>query len=200
MTGHFNLRINFLLKIAKTHSIKNMKKLLYISTLFVAVFAINACKSDNKATTDLKTTIAALEDSIFTKEGGIKPLQEENGRKLTTAYEEYAVSGIPDSIAVEVLNKAAAIAKNVNGSYAKSIQLLQQIYTNYPESPRAADAEFMEAYTYNELQDYDTAQKLYNTFIQKHPKHPMYQTAILELQNLGKTNEMVLEEIIKMNK
>lgn len=175
-----------------------MKKLLYISTLFVAICTINACKSDTKATTDLKTTITALEDSIFTKEGGIKPLQEENGRKLTAAYEEYAVSGIPDSVAVEVLNKAAAIAKNVNGSYAKSIQLLKQIYTNYPESPRAADAEFMEAYTYaNDLQDYDTAKKLYDAFMQKHPKHPMYETAILEVKNLGKTPEMMIEEFKK---
>jgi TolA-binding protein len=172
-----------------------MKKLLYISTLFIAILAINACNSENKATTDLKASITALEDSIFTKDGGINPLQEENGRKLTSAYEEYAASGVPDSVAIEVLNKAAAIAKSVNGSYAKSVQLLNQIYTNYPKSPRAADAEFMEAYTYaNDLQDYDTAQKLYNAFIQKHPKHPMFQTAILELKNLGKTPEMIIEE------
>jgi hypothetical protein len=175
-----------------------MKKLLYISTLFVAIFAINACKSDTKATTDLKTTIAALEDSIFTKEGGIKPLQEENGRKLVVAYEEYALSGVADTVAIEALYKASAIAKNVNGSYAKSVQLLHQIYTNYPESPRAADAEFMEAYTYaNDLQDDDTAKKLYDAFIQKHPNHQMYETAILEIKNLGKTPEMMVEEFKK---
>jgi TolA-binding protein len=178
-----------------------MKKLLYIATLSVAIFAINACKSDTKATVDLTTTISNLEDSIFTKEGGIKPLQQENGRKLTTAYEEYAASGVADTVAIEALNKAAAIAKNVTGSYAKSIQLLKQIYTDYPESPRAADAEFLEAYTYaNDLQDYDTAQKLYMAFTKKHPNHPMFSTTVLELKNLGKTPEMMIEEFKKMNK
>jgi TolA-binding protein len=178
-----------------------MKKLLYIATLSVAIFVINACKSDTKATVDLKTAIENLEDSIFTKEGGIKPLQEDNGRKLTAAYEEYAASGVADTVAIEALNKAAAIAKNVNQGYAKSIQLLKQIYTNYPESPRAADAEFLEAYTYsNDLQDYDTAQKLYTAFIQKYPKHQMYKSAVLELKNLGKTPEMMIEEFKKMKK
>jgi TolA-binding protein len=89
----------------------------------------------------------------------------------------------------------------VTGSYAKSIQLLKQIYTDYPESPRAADAEFLEAYTYaNDLQDYDTAQKLYMAFTKKHPNHPMFSTTVLELKNLGKTPEMMIEEFKKMNK
>ncbi|MFT5834337.1 MAG: tetratricopeptide (TPR) repeat protein [Cognaticolwellia sp.] len=173
----------------------------YIYLLFaIAIISLNSCKSDITTASDENLSIEALEDSIFTKEGGIKPAQDTNGKKLIAAYEALAASDVPDSVAVEMLFKAAAIAKNVNRDFTKSVEVLNKLYKDFPKSPRAGDAQFMEAYTYaNDMQDYDKAKKLYDTFLAQYPDHAMFKTGVLEVRNLGKTPEMMIEEFKKRN-
>ncbi len=174
-----------------------MKYNYLIISFSILIIGLNACKSDVK-TSNNALSIESLEDSVFTDDGGIRPMQEENAHKLTAAYEAYAASGVADSVAVEALFKAAAVAKNTTSSYAKSIQILNQIYTKYPTSPRAASAEFIEAYTYaNDLQDSEKGKQLYEAFLKKYPTHPMAATAQLELQNIGKTAEEMVESFQK---
>lgn len=170
------------------------------SLLVLAFFMLNACKSDKTPEISLSQSIESLEDSIFTENGGIVPNQEENARKLTTVYEEYAASGVPDSVAVASLFKAAGLAENANKSYAKAVQILHEIYTKYPNSPRAADAEFYEAFMYgNVLKDYDKAKELYEAFLAKYPDSEMATSIKAELASFGKTPEQQLEEIMKKN-
>ena len=57
----------------------------------------------------------------------------------------------------------------------------------YPQSAKVANVEFLIAFTYNNsLQDFDNAKKAYKTFIEKYPDSPLKQSAIFELENLGK--------------
>jgi len=178
-----------------------MKKVLYIFVVLITVISINACK-ENPSEASLKEQILALEDSVFTDNMEVKQFQDENVVILSEKYQAYAeTEGTPDSSAVDALFKAVALAKNVNRSYAKAIQLLNKIHTDYPESPRASTALFYEGFTYaNDLQDYDKAKKVYDKFLKKYPNDPMAASVMAEIQNLGKTPDQIIEEFQKKNK
>ncbi len=181
-----------------SYKLKKMKKLLYILIVIITVVGINAC-TDTPSQANLETQILSLEDSVFTNNMEVKPAQEDNVVILSKKYQEYAsTEGTPDSSAVDALFKAVALAKNVNRSYAKAIQLLNKIYTDYPESPRASTALFYEGFTYaNDLQDFDKAKKVYDEFLKKYPTDPMAASVMAEIENLGKTPDQIIEEFQK---
>lgn len=158
----------------------------------ISVISMNAC-------TDLESEIKTLEASVFTEYMEVKPDQDENIELLSKKYQEYAAAAeTPDTSAVDALFKTVALAKNVNADYAKAVKLLNKIYTEYPESPRASTALFYEGFTYaNDLKDYDKAKELYDKFLKKYPNDPMKVSVLGELKNLGKTLDEIIEEFEK---
>lgn len=175
-----------------------MKRTLQVFALLITIISINAC-TDKPSQASLEEQISNLEDSVFTENMEVKPFQAENVVTLSEKYQAYAATeGTPDSSAVDALFKAVALAKNVNKSYAKAIQLLNKIHTDYPKSPRASTALFYEGFTYaNELQDYDKAKKIYDKFLAKYPNDPMATSVMAEIENLGKTPDQIIEEFKK---
>lgn len=175
-----------------------MKKTIYIFAVLIAVISINAC-TEKPSQANLEKQISILEDSVFTENMEVNPFQQENVVALSEKYQTYAeTEGTPDSSAVDALFKAVALAKNVNKSYAKAIQLLNKIHTKYPKSPRASTALFYEGFTYaNDLQDYDKAKKVYDNFLAKYPNDPMAISVMAEIENLGKTPDQIIEEFQK---
>ncbi|MFK7947754.1 MAG: tol-pal system YbgF family protein [Saprospiraceae bacterium] len=170
-----------------------MTKYFYFLFAF-AIISITACQSE-QSTDDLATEIKALEDSVFTENmEGYKPLQDENARLLVEKYEAYVKTDIEEVKALIALSRAIGIAE-YNKSYAKAAQLIQQIYTDYPESNAAADARLREAILYDtKIQNVDKAKELYEAFIKDYPNHKDVDLAKQALSALGKSLEDILKE------
>lgn len=119
--------------------------------------------------------------------------------ELTRAYEEFAQKYPNYPHSPEYLFKAAQ--NNVNffqdpKAAIAQLRLLEDRYRN--RSPYAIQALFLRAYLYaNSLGDTLNARKLYQEFLSLYPNHPLAKDAKVELQNLGKTPEQILQDLLQ---
>ncbi|MEZ5056207.1 MAG: hypothetical protein R2879_04135 [Saprospiraceae bacterium] len=120
-------------------------------------------------------------------------------REFVMACENFVLSQPKDSLCPQFLIDAATISRNL-GEKEQVIDLFQWVYMDYPNSPKAGDAKFMEAFTYDsDLKDYDRARESYETFINSYPQHPFAESAKAMLANLGKSDEEILKELEAKN-
>lgn len=170
-----------------------MTKYFYFLFAF-AIISLTACQSE-QSEADLATEIKSLEDSVFTENReAFRPMQDKNARLLTEKYEAFAKTEVEETEAIDALFKAVSVAQ-YNKSYAKAAQLLQQIYTKYPESNGAVRARFDEAYLYDDkIQNIDKAKELYEAFIKDYPDSEYKILAEQSLSVLGKSLDDVLKE------
>jgi tetratricopeptide (TPR) repeat protein len=111
------------------------------------------------------------------------------------ACENFALSQPADSLSPVFLIDAATIARNLNQT-KKVLELFKWVYEKYPESPKAGDAKFSEAFTFdNDLKDFDRAKVAYETFLSEYPEHPFVASAKVMLKNLGKSDEQIIREL-----
>ncbi|MBT4401208.1 MAG: tetratricopeptide repeat protein, partial [Bacteroidetes bacterium] len=109
------------------------------------------------------------------------------------AYENYANALPEDTISAEYLYRAAEIAMNLQMA-GRAIEYYQRILNNFPDFDKRSYCLFLEAFVYeNQMQQYETAEKLYLEFIEKYPDHPLADDAEVSVQNMGKS----LEELIQ---
>jgi TolA-binding protein len=79
-------------------------------------------------------------------------------------------------------------------SIKKAVQYYEKLYAEFPKNEKSPKALFMSAYLKgNELSDIEGARKSYQTFIDKYPGNELIPQAKIELQNLGKTPEEILQ-------
>lgn len=170
-----------------------MTKYFYLLFAF-AIISLTACQS-GESEADLGADIKALEDSVFTENReGFRPMQDENARLLVEKYEAFANAEAEETEAIDALFKGVSIAQ-YSKSYAKAAQLLQQIYTDYPESNGAIRARFDEAYLYDDkIKNTDKAKELYEAFIKDYPDNEYTILAKQSLSVLGKSLEDILKE------
>ncbi len=109
------------------------------------------------------------------------------------ATELHAMMAPKDSENPNYLHKAGEIARSMR-AFPKAIDLYKWIYEKYPDSPKAAQALFMSAFTHdNELKQKDKAKNLYEEFLKKYPNDDFADDTQFLLKNLGKTNEEIIE-------
>lgn len=170
-----------------------MRTYYYLLFAF-AIISLNACqKGQDKA--GLANDIAILEDSVFTENReGFRPMQEANARLLVEKYEAFAKSKVEASQAIDALFKAVSVAQ-YNRSYAKAAQLLEQIYSKYPDTDAAVRARFDEAYLYDDkIKNIEKARTLYEALIKDYPNSDYRVLAEQSLSVLGKNLEDILKE------
>ena len=116
-------------------------------------------------------------------------------REFLNAVENYAMVNPGDDMAPTFLIDAATIARNL-GDSGQTLALFQWVYQKFPEHPKAPDAMFYEAFTYDaDLKDIEKARTAYESFIAKNPDHPFVEQAQIMVANLGKTDEELLESL-----
>lgn len=116
-------------------------------------------------------------------------------QEFVTATSNFAMLNPTDSIAPNFLIDAATIARNM-GSTDKTLEFFRWVYQKFPNHPKASDAMFYEAFTYDsDLKDFEKAKVAYNAFINQNPKHSFVEQAQIMLSNLGKTDEELLESL-----
>lgn len=115
--------------------------------------------------------------------------------EFISAAENYALVSVQDTLAPRFLIDAATIARNLS-AIPKVLELFQWVYTRYPEHPKAAEARFLEGFTYDsDLGDLDKARTAYETFLQRYPDHEFADDARVLLNNLGKSDEEILKNL-----
>lgn len=130
----------------------------------------------------------------------IKGFSEENARVYVDACEAYALTIPNDSETPEFIFKAAETSNTLR-TYDKSFALYDWIIDNYPTHKRAPMALFMKAFLFDgTFADSTNSRKYYTEFLEKYPNHEFAKDAKLLLQNVGKSDEEVLKELMDKNK
>ncbi|MCB0638773.1 MAG: tetratricopeptide repeat protein [Lewinella sp.] len=107
--------------------------------------------------------------------------------------EAYATIAQADPVSPGFLFKAAEVAGYV-GMYDRSLALYKRIETNFPAYDKASKALFMQAFIYAEnLGQPEQAKTLYEKFIAKYPNDDFADDAQALLDNLGKSDEEILQ-------
>lgn len=109
--------------------------------------------------------------------------------------ETYAAIAFASPQAPQFLYKAAEVARAVR-SFDRALGLYQWLGDAYPDDERAAKALFMKAFTYDEdLDKVEEARKCYQDFLTRYPNDDFADDAALLLENLGKTDEQIMQEL-----
>jgi TolA-binding protein len=116
-------------------------------------------------------------------------------RILIGAYQTYAARYSNDSLAPDMLYRAANLCLNTDRTL-QALELFKSIELDYPKSNKAPYCLFMQAFVYeNYIRDFYRAKQLYIDFIKKYPHHELYDDALNALEFLGKSIEDMLKEI-----
>lgn len=154
-----------------------------------------ACGSGNDANTidaDFPDRMDALLQEAVADPRNI---DAEKAATYLAEAERYADVRTGDTSAVYYLFKAAEVA-TVQRQYAKAVELYGRIENEFSSHPRAPQALFMQAFTYDEnLGQLETAREKYQQFIAKYPQHDFADDAQVMLDNLGKSDEEILREL-----
>jgi TolA-binding protein len=114
--------------------------------------------------------------------------------------EEYPESELaPDAIVQQATlyhgNKVTNISRQE--SLRKAAELFASVSEQYPNSKQATQSLFMAGFIYaNEIDDYDKAKEVYNTFLNKYPDHELAASAEEELNYMGLSAEEILKRKI----
>ncbi|MBT3244017.1 MAG: tetratricopeptide repeat protein [Bacteroidetes bacterium] len=164
-----------------------------LRTLLLVVISITLFWScgNQKEIKQMTSAIDELEALVLSDTSSLADLAK--AQELIQAYENYANALPEDTISAEYLYRAAEIAMNLQMA-GRAIEYYQRILNNFPDFDKRSYCLFLEAFVYeNQMQQYETAEKLYLEFIEKYPDHPLADDAEVSVQNMGKS----LEELIQ---
>lgn len=94
------------------------------------------------------------------------------------------------------LNRAAGILRNY-GKWQLADQIYDWVLRLYEQDDASANALFYKAFMYDELNDNKKAKSLYGKFLEDYPEHELTQQARILYQNVGKSDQEILEEILR---
>ncbi|MGB4654106.1 MAG: tetratricopeptide repeat protein [Bacteroidales bacterium] len=114
--------------------------------------------------------------------------------KLIVDYEQFAKKYPDDTLSPEYLYRAASWANSINKAH-KSIEIYNKILADYSDWEKIPETVFTLGFTYdNYLDDYVSANKMYNLFLSKYPDHELAKDVEGLLYYLGKSpEEMILD-------
>ncbi|MDF1866608.1 MAG: tetratricopeptide repeat protein [Saprospiraceae bacterium] len=102
-----------------------------------------------------------------------------------------------DGKAGDYLHKAGETARSIR-SFDKALNFYDWICTKYPEHPKAPQALFLQAFTYdNDKKDIEKARTLYTAFLEKYPNDDFADDTKFLLDNLGKDDEEIIQSFGK---
>lgn len=109
----------------------------------------------------------------------------------------FALLQAQDSLAPVYLFKAAEIAAALRRP-RQAVDLYEWISKRYAAHERAGTAHFMQAFLLDEdLQDLEAARQAYTDFLARFAQHELADDAQLLLDNLGKSDEEILQQLEK---
>ena len=174
-----------------------MKQFIILIGIFSIVFAScsgPAAKSEEKEKS-VEESIADLEDELFNSDQS--KLDKRKALDLVNYYVKFVNKHPSKPLSPEYLFKASDISMNLNRP-KKTIQLLDRILIEYPDYSKTPSALFLKAFVYeDQLQDYESAKKYYESFLEKYPDSEFADDAEVSVRNLGKSPEELIREFEK---
>lgn len=141
----------------------------------------------------IDTFVTTLGLSMFTTDN--QGIDENIARAYVDACEAFVLVFPKDPAAVDYLQKASEMARTLQ-DVEKALNLYDWIIDGYPQHPKAPQALFLKAFTFdNNLQDYDNARKYYELFLERYPDDDFADDTRFLLQNLGKSDEEILRTL-----
>jgi TolA-binding protein len=102
-----------------------------------------------------------------------------------------------DAQSGDYLHKAGETARSLR-SFPKALEIYDWIILKYPNHPKAAQALFLKAFTYdNDLKKVEEARALYTEFLNKYPNDDFADDTKFLLENLGKNDEEIINSFGK---
>lgn len=144
---------------------------------------------------NVDTLIQSLADNMFND--SLFRLETTLAYNFIDACELYSFMHPDDPKSAEYLHKAAETLRSLR-SIPQSLKVYDRIIEEYPDHPRAVQSLFLKAFTYdNNIQQYDSARKYYELFLEKYPEDEFASSAEFLLENLGKSDEELLDVLQK---
>ncbi len=147
------------------------------------------------ATVGIDSSLARLSGQFFTKDG-----QQQLNTGAIEAYQTAAeVRALisPDEASVKKLLSAGEAARTMK-NFPKAISYFDMIIQKFPQMKGASQALFLKAFTMdNDLKQYDRAKGIYEAFLQKYPEDGFADDVQFLLENLGATNEEIIQKFDK---
>ncbi len=120
---------------------------------------------------------------------------------LAEKYEAFLSNWPKDSLCPRLLIELGSIYLNFMGDPNRAIQTFQRVENDYKKSDKLLESYFAIAEVYHDyLKEYDNAADYYKKIISEFPDDPLAKQAQILLDNLGKSPEELLNEIMKKNK
>jgi outer membrane protein assembly factor BamD (BamD/ComL family) len=124
----------------------------------------------------------------------VKP-SEGQARLLDSAIKSFTAANPRDTATPKLLFEAADLHAHILNNPGQAAALYNQIFTDYPDHPLAAQSLFTYAYLHEVvLNNEGEARRAYNTFILKYPDHPLANDAKANLATLGRDLNDVIHE------
>ncbi|MCH8903166.1 MAG: tetratricopeptide repeat protein [Bacteroidetes bacterium] len=182
-----------------------MRRLLWV---LLIGFVVSACNSSNSAERDQALAEISQAEEFFTNQNSrdAKPfssfdMPEDSLLKVIDLYLSFANDFPEDSLAAELLFKAAELQKNYLRDFEKAIYLLDQAYKKYPEHHRAPYCLFFLGLIYqDDMKELEAAKERYEWFLKQYPDHDFADDVQFLLDNLGKSDEEILKDLEKKAK
>lgn len=115
-------------------------------------------------------------------------------------YTEFALDFPEDTLAPEYLFKAGEVSTAAK-KYKRALDCYENILMNYPDYKHYKESLYLKAFLLDNFLNDDVAAKVvYKEVIKKFPETNYAKDAKAAIENLGKTDEQIIEEIKKKNK
>lgn len=146
----------------------------------------------------LPDQLQALALQIVNPQEGSQGLNVDAVNKYIGVAEIFALTNhAKDTLTSDFLFKAGKLATTI-GNQEKAIECFQWIYSVLPDSKEAPSAKFTHAFTLdNQMGKKEEAKVLYEEFLQQYPDHHFADDTQFQLNNLGKGDAEILEELKK---
>ena len=120
-----------------------------------------------------------------------------NAKEYVNSCEAYTLVLPADSLAPRYLFNAAEMSRTVK-TFDKTLFLYDWLIAKYPNYEKTPMAMFLKGFILeNELNNIDKAKEVYRKFLENYPAHDLADDVQFLYDNLGKSNEEILEMIEK---
>lgn len=181
-----------------------MKTKLFILACSVAL--LSACSNkqaeENETVsadpkTELLNEIKTIEDELFANPNA--ELSKVKANELIQLYKGYVDNNREDANAAEYLFKAGEVAEGLE-KHDVAIAFFNRVVKEYPEYTKRPEALYLTGFiNETKLQKYGEAKTIYEQVIQEFPNHILAKNATHAIENLGMSDEELIQKFEAMN-
>jgi TolA-binding protein len=157
----------------------------------------NARDKINAEWPDLDVRLREMSNAVFDTSG--RRIDYRMANDFINSATIYAMILPGQEQSAEWLFDAAETARSIR-AFGKALDLYAWVCEGFPESTRASQALFLQAFTLdNDLGRYDEARIKYQAFLESYPENEFADDAQFLLENLGKSEEEIIRAFEEKN-